>query len=275
MSSRSSALVITTLGLAACNQVFGSTSVEVTPVAQFDAPLDAAFACTAIGQTPQFSPYLHQFLARDCSFYGIAGTDAVAECMIAGVETVVIGPLGGELVPALGLPASGLPSTPRIAPDGQTMLGRVNPAVVEYARAGDVWSVANSNVFELGSTGTPFSSIAQIGSTLRVLVLEFPEDTLAEYERANGVWSVVAQTPVEQVVGSASPALGLALTSDGLRLVIATDSETRYSDRPSLDAAFRPSEPLQSPAASDVFVSDDCARIYLSGLGSVFYAQRL
>jgi hypothetical protein len=272
MSSSSSAC-IALLALAGCNQLFGSTSVAVQPGAQFDAPLDAPFACPAIGQTPQYSQYVHQFLARDCSFYGTGGSDAIASCTISGAETVVIGPIGSDLLPAVGLPSSLLPLTPRLAPDGQTILARSDPRIVEYARTGNTWTVATLEVFQLANSGVPFSSIAQSGSTLRVLMIEYSTGSLVEYERANGAWSKISTTPLSQL--NLASVSGLALTGDGLRLVISTGNQVLFTDRPSLDAAFRPADPVQAPTGVDIFATDDCARIYLSGLGSVFYAQRL
>ena len=69
------------------------------------------------------------------------------------------------------------------------------------------------------------------------------------------------------------------LSPDGLRLVLGSttqQSKVMYSDRPSVDMRFRQAVPLMDiPDVPDPFLTEDCARVYFSGIGSVFYAQRL
>jgi hypothetical protein len=49
----------------------------------------------------------------------------------------------------------------------------------------------------------------------------------------------------------------------------------RYSERATTADAFQSLRILTLPATSDVFITDDCARAYFSGLRSIFYAHRL
>jgi hypothetical protein len=71
------------------------------------------------------------------------------------------------------------------------------------------------------------------------------------------------------------------LTSDGLRMVFgATDSADKpamyYADRADLGARFSAGRVLVGvPVVGGAYMPADCSRIYLSGLGSVFYAPRI
>ena len=55
------------------------------------------------------------------------------------------------------------------------------------------------------------------------------------------------------------------------------NATVRAGDRPSVDAPFRAAEPLQGipPHVYDSAMTEDCARVYFSGLGAVFYVQQL
>ena len=71
------------------------------------------------------------------------------------------------------------------------------------------------------------------------------------------------------------------MATDGLRIVFyarALDQAfyVMYSDRPTIDDRFRPADQITGvPNVADPFLTEDCARIYFSGLGSVFYESQL
>jgi hypothetical protein len=72
------------------------------------------------------------------------------------------------------------------------------------------------------------------------------------------------------------------LSADGLRMVFRAYESTGntfavfYADRESIDARFGMAQPVAGvPDVSDPFMSDDCARIYFSGLGSLLYVDQL
>ena len=52
-----------------CNQVFGLRETVAIDAQQFDAPLDAPYACPAIGLQPAFGKILHQSIPKNCVSY--------------------------------------------------------------------------------------------------------------------------------------------------------------------------------------------------------------
>lgn len=71
------------------------------------------------------------------------------------------------------------------------------------------------------------------------------------------------------------------LSPDGLRMVLAAvppmdnRDHVMYSDRPTVTDRFRPAVRLTgAPDVIDPFLTEDCARIYFSGFGSVFYVEQ-
>jgi len=72
--------------------------------------------------------------------------------------------------------------------------------------------------------------------------------------------------------------VSLAESADGLRAVFTgatTLPEVRYAVRSRIDAPFEGSFPLTVPAAMDAYLTEDCSRLYFSGLGSIFYVPQL
>jgi hypothetical protein len=74
---------------------------------------------------------------------------------------------------------------------------------------------------------------------------------------------------------------GPMLTPDGLHMVFIGSNKDDvegmyYADRAELTARFSVARLLDGVPVNDgAYVPDDCSRIYLSGLGSVFYAPRI
>ena len=72
------------------------------------------------------------------------------------------------------------------------------------------------------------------------------------------------------------------MTTDGLRMVFGglqlggSGQAVFYADRGSLDARFGTASVLDGVPATvtDAYLSEDCERIYFSGLQSIFYEQR-
>ena len=69
------------------------------------------------------------------------------------------------------------------------------------------------------------------------------------------------------------------MTSDGLHAVAIGDVPPRpvLVSRPTTDVAFGIGVPITggAPDLTNGYLTSDCARLYLVGLGSVFYAQQL
>jgi hypothetical protein len=257
--------------LAGCNQLLGSAEVGSAPARVFDAPLDAPFACPELGAPPHYSPYLHQLPITGCTHYSESAGSMIADCVIDGTHTVMEGPIGGELAVAPGVETASVPLFPRLTPDGQHLLIHVSTQLYAYTRQGDSWGArAETNIF-LGDF-ISYSTIARQGSAERI-ILEGAGAVFDEYEHQGDVWTRISSTPHSQY-GFTGGLGGMAMTSDGRRLVISGPAGTFYTDRASFAEPFRIVDTLEAPGAYDVFITDDCARIYVSGLGSIFYAQQ-
>jgi len=267
MRSSASALLV----LAACNQIFGNTAVEPAPAGVFDAPIDGPFGCPEIGSTPPFSPYLHQLPITDCSYLSYVGERAVADCLIDGLRVVMIGDGADHLAPAPGVPPSAVPSLPRLSPDGQELYVHDATQIYFYTWSGAMWiDPKPTGILVPGMI--LYTTIAQAGTVERILVAT-NMDAIDEYEGRGQTWTRISSVPFSQL-GVVNLLGGLGMTSDGRRLVVGTPAGARYADRASLADAFRLGDLIDAPSAADMFLTDNCARIYVSGLGSVFYAQQ-
>jgi hypothetical protein len=260
------------LALVGCNQVFGNHAVEQDPNPIFDAPLDAPFRCTEIGTSPEFSPLLHQYGVLNCTYYAEVGGEAIGLCN----NEVEVGPIGGELQPAVGIITDGSPD-PRLSPDGSYMLvgGNFANRVDLYRRNGD-WTLVGST----GLDSLVLGNIIHVGGADRILETEISEGVLKELVfDGNLSWTPIATHDASELGVTLKSAW---LTSDGLRLVggagepdDADGGHIYYSDRASIGDSFRTADKLEIPMPPIPAMTDDCARIYMTGLGSVFFAQRL
>ncbi|NVB77163.1 MAG: hypothetical protein HOV81_02105 [Kofleriaceae bacterium] len=274
--------------LAGCNSIFDLRPTQQIDAAYFDAPVDAPYACPMLGTAPTFAASLHQYVLQECEGYSVAANGrAAASCggMAAGsYRAVYVGEPDQMLQPATGIP---LPSAgeadsydlPRISPDGEKLLVRhidYDTAVVDmqyFARTSSgSWSMLAAPPF----ADRPFvSPLAQGPSGLHVLVAEFDSLTWTEWVEEGAVWRVASTHSQAEL---ALPEIhSISITSDGLRAIIYGGDPVGmyYSDRPSLESAFSPAQPMPTlPVSFDAFMTADCARVYLSGLGYVFYVQQ-
>jgi hypothetical protein len=267
----SSNQLVALLLLASSNQVFGNDSVGSSPNAIYDAPIDAPFKCSPIGVTPQFSPLLHQYAVEDCTYYAQVGSDAIGVCSIV----TNIAPIGMPLVPALGIAATEIPPTPRLAPDGSYLmvgyLQTANPVVLRYVHDGDGWSIAAPQP-ELGAV--VLGNIVHVAGADRITA-RFKGDSLIDELVFDGsAWTLVASHPPTELGIDQGP-VSMWSSSDALRMVVSDGAlNLYYSDRPSLDAPFRTADPLELSGSNNMSLSEDCSRIYMTGLGSILYAQQ-
>ena len=144
-----------------------------------------------------------------------------------------------------------------------------------FEHAGASWS-ANGNIPQLtGDTFMPSAPTARAYGPRHFLRIAAPIEEYAE--NTGGGWSVVATHALD--FGGGSPRDPLSLSADGLRLVIGARSPTGqlqlfYTDRDRLGAQFRKPDLLAgAPYAPDAYLSEDCAKMFVSGLGYVFYVQ--
>jgi len=256
--------------LASCNQVFGNHAVSGDPNAIYDAPIDAPFSCPAIGMTPQFSPLLHQYQVADCLYYAQVGSEAIGYCD----AMTSIAPIGTPLVPAVGLPAGG-EQIARLAPDGSYVVNieiTSIPTGSRYVADGDGWTLAAPQpelaAFQLGN-------IVHVAGADRITAFFQFDDAIYELVFDGSAWTRVARHPFDEFAiptGLAS----MFWTADALRMVISDSAANLYyTDRASLDAVFRPAELVGVSGSQYMSMPDDCSRLYLTGLGSILYAQRL
>jgi hypothetical protein len=114
------------------------------------------------------------------------------------------------------------------------------------------------------------------GPTSHVLWMGLAGDGLVHesVETSPGTWTEPNPSFSFPGIATAQPT---SLSDDGLRLVfIGTDaslmSHAYYTDRPSLDQPFRTPDVLTGVPASDLFMTSDCGRIYLSdNMHAIFF----
>jgi hypothetical protein len=260
--------------LAGCNQLLGLDKTE-------HAPPDAPPGCPPIGTAPVFSRCVHQVVSSACSYYTL-GPDvgiALAVCPaseIAG-STYMSGPIDGELSPIAILPSGANTTTalPKLAPEGdelvlQQTVSYTKPTFSTYRRnpADGTWSWAA----DLPIPGAGAHSTLSRGPSRHLLVSQTGGADMREYVRDSaGGWSEVLPPYAIGELGATPTTLDLS--PDGLRLVFtATTRDVWYADRPAITARFsRGSMVAGVPRVSDPFLTEDCNRLYFSGLDHILY----
>ncbi len=267
-----------------CNQILGLSKTNPAGPAFYDAPLDAPFACPMIGSDlPTFTGVLVQQILQDCAQYSPSDMSgrAVATCSNPDGSTYVGEGAIGEMLSFALQPATLLPQ-PRLSSDGNTLYVRdglgVGVAIIAYVRAGTAWS--RDTTADLGAIpNVTAASTFMRGPDGDHVLLVAATDELLEYGHEGGSWhQTSAHSAAELGVAFVE---GITVTSDGRHaLVLGGNSgsirDTMYTDRAGLDAPFRPATRIEGlfGNAQDATLTDDCARVYFTGLGSVFYVQQ-
>lgn len=260
--------------LVACNQVYG---LEPTTF-----PVDAPPACPSIGTQPPFSKALRQATLQDCDWYNSSSTGlAVAMCRDSFMSYLAEGPTAandGEAVEMVKLPITGV-SDPRISPEADELLVRqgLTRLAVYRRNAANEWAPHHDVAVTL--TSNDMVSTITRGPTRRMVIATNGATDLPEYAiEPDGAVRMVAMHPVSSEL--AVSGLQFAnLSADGLRLVfysVTTMSDGYrqfYADRASIDDPFSAARPIENFPANIAFayLTDDCARLYFSALGTVFY----
>jgi hypothetical protein len=268
-----------------CNSIFGLHETSVIDAPYYDAPVDAPFQCPALGTPLQFSAQLHQLDVHGCDGYTRAGDQlAVAICDEGGQRVVYQGPVDGTLTPATVTDPGDTILSATLTPEGDelfvsTEYTGTTGGMFIYDRQGDGSWLRGADP-PLGPLG--FISNPARGPAHRLLYSHGSASDLYEWAQDSaGTW--------QQVHVHAIAALGISntnslwLSGDGLRLITnaftVADPLTEqmlYLDRDTVAETFRPAVVMTTlPLVLDAFVTDDCARIYMSGLASIFYAQQL
>jgi hypothetical protein len=272
--------------LSACNQVFGLEPTKTRSSLPFyDAPIDAPFTCPPIGTTPHFATDPHQVVYQPCDrFQSTAdGAIAIATCLGA----ISQGPTSGPLSPVADLAStSGVQRQDAwLAPDGDQLVVAEQTSFVRYLHAGgDHWTRADTLSWPAAITSSVYSASTPTRGTPRRMLAVDNSGYLDELiDDGTGVLQL------QQRYGQG--ALGIfnyndpMLSPDGLRaLVYGTRPDSTglvqqsvwYTDRASLADDFRPFDAMPDvPIVEDPFMTEDCARVYFSGIGSIWYVQQL
>jgi hypothetical protein len=276
------AWVLALASCCACNQVFGLGETVPVDARQFDAPADAPYRCPAIGTQPRFAALLHQAITKNCIHYTTSAPSNRAAAYCIDIDAIADGAIDEVPQPTVFTPDDKL-DMPRLTPEGDEMWvrrrGAGSAAIAVYQHAGDhAWTWVRDLAIASGSRDDAFTvPTNRDHGRRRFLRYAFDELLLHEYDDDG-----LATTAIRSYD---APALGVTfislpnITADGLRLVFIgsalgdTTSRTYYADRASLDVPFSPASVLTTaPVAFDPFLTEDCARLYTNGLGSIFYA---
>ena len=255
--------------LCACNQVY-----DLGPTTLQDArPIDAPARC--LGELG-FEPQLRQVVFRECNHYTFVNDRAVAACGAQFDLRIAEGDLDGPLVDVeltLTVPNARL-GQPRLTPDGELFViqrlpdGSGTASVYQRSEAGWTWS--RDLPFVIGILHTV--GVPSRGPRAHVIV-----NHASTFEEAiddgNHVWSSTTY-PATQLGVDGLGGGTINLSSDGLRAVFFARESIRYAVRSTIDEPFSGSVPIDAPPAIDPFLSEDCSRLYFSGLESIFYLQR-
>lgn len=277
----------------ACNQIFGLDATEVQAPADatyFDAPADAPFACPAFGQPLLFSRLLHQIPERCINVQiSVATNTATAFCSEDGPGAISMGsPDGGfRPVPSLAPVGNERLDAPQLVPEGDQLFvrhwntGTLSSRIEVYAVAGDAVTLSH----EITMAGVTFDSFVKLGhptaGTTRRMFMQSGSGPIWELSVAPDGAATVAHTYSVAELGLSGISTMPSLTSDGLRAVfVGFDSSSSgpfYLQRMSIADKFSAATyiPDIAPTSNELFMTDDCGRLYLSAIGNVFWQQRL
>jgi hypothetical protein len=268
------------IALAGCNQIYGLDQTRLVDARPIDPPPTCQPAL-------EFTRRLQQVTYQECIQY-VPATDvdyALAYCRDDSRGYIADGKIDGLLseVAVDQRFAGSVPSQPRLAPEGDRAvifhsITQGNNAYSVHHRDSTGWRFAYDLpiVYDFDdSVGVPSRSprahilhaIPNAG-----LVEEFVED-------APGVWRLLF-TYKSSELATQSLYTQFNLTPDGLQVLYQGAFVEGYAIyhawRGSLDEKFGPGVAVEGIARTvqDAFMTENCARIYFSGLSSIFYAEQ-
>ena len=266
--------------LGGCNQILDLRQTAQLDARFFDGP-PAPTRCPTLGTPPVFSTALHQHLYEDAE--GFAPTRngrAFALCYefsYTDSSPICDGPIDGPLTPSVGIPRlknfEGRMTLPRPSPDGERLFVRhvdsgENPNHWYYARNGDgSWRrLADPPFFYAYDVST-----LAMGPTGYLAIVGSFDGTIQEWVDEGGQWRQLRVHP-----GFGTGFGAVAMTWDGLRGLVLTSSRApMYIERQDLESTFGAAQPIEGlPVTGDAYMVEDCSRMYLTGLGYVFYAEQ-
>lgn len=289
------------LVLCGCNQIYDVRStgvVDAAPQQFFDAPTDAPPACPPTGVLPTYSRSLVQVITQNCTYYSasIRNRTAIAYCYDPEFKTGYFeGELDGSLERVrgdLGSTATVLVRSAMLDPQGETVFADLYDFTDDQTHRAFVgtWQRAADGAWQRGLDTTIPTHAMLYGSWLssptatvprRILVRSATGGNMDEYREDADGWTLVTSYQPSD--------LGLTritsgqLSPDGLRVLLRGTDEARtlggmfYADRASVDALFsagRYLDTVPAPSEGSAYMTEDCARVYMPALGSLFYAAQ-
>jgi hypothetical protein len=263
------------LGLWGCNQIYGLDKTRLPPP-------DGPYACPELGAAaPTFSRTIYQAFTQPSSSYHFNPTGTLA--VASAFDAIYTGRFGEPLTlrPEIVAPSGYFFFDPHPSADGERLyiqsrfeplVGALGAGIAVYEQSSGTWRYVEDLPAIVSSKGSP-STVFNGPAGDRIIFTNV--STLEEYEHIGGQW-ILQGAVHDRAAIQIDSFVQMAVTSDGLRAVYRGGENTRmmYTDRPNLGAWFRTPEPLAGvPKVLDAQLTDDCARIYYSGLGSVFYSQ--
>lgn len=271
--------------LAGCNQFYdiAPTRAVVPPdAAYFDAPTDAPFACPPTGQTPQFTRLLHQ-IVQNCSEYNLSTTGRAVALCSEPIYQIAEGARDELLTPVIGLEQDSQTHVDlaRYVPEGDeivvriwqqsTVVGRIVVFRIADGVATEAYDVRLPN-------NEPIDSFIRFGTPsrgpLRRMIVRnssWPQWREIEFDES-GTSTLVGLYDTADL-GVATLGVPANMSADGLRLVFAFNGAV-YTDRATLADRFRTASTLNVPNNPVPFLTEDCSRVYFTGLGYVFWVQQ-
>lgn len=273
------ALLVT--ALCGCNAIYGNDRVIARDAQLFDAPADAAFHCPEVGSAaPEFNPELHAVMVQSCRNYSFAGDRATAECSVSPHDYELFeGPREGPLVVV-----ASLVEPPEVSGRDQARLS--SDATKLYFRRVDFISSQEIRIATRNpdNTFTFSGSVAAFGANLNDsistighaadgdhVIVRASDTTLHEWAEHAGVWVPT----LDHTIANSESWDQIKLSPNALVLVGHTPRGLFYTDRASVADQFTPPRALLTAPHDDYapLITDDCGRLYVAGLGEVFYAQ--
>ncbi len=278
------------LAATGCNPAFGLDRTKLV--------LDARPAsCPPIGTAPRYTADFVQTIVADCHDYTpiVPAGLAVAGCAGATAPVNEAGPIDGPLAPIAVAPINTCVNLAyaRLVPEGDRLYVDENnydcdnnDIIGEYVPVdATTWQYVGDLGIppSVGTDGEGFGSVT-VAPNRHAMVTAYNDGSLHEWvQQGDNTWREVlpAYTSAELGIGQYGVYTAVNLTSDGLRGVFeagVADGPGRsiyYIDRPTIADRFGPATPIVGvpDVVTDAFVTDDCTRIYFSGLGRIFFVE--
>lgn len=275
MRNRRSLLALLLVG---CNQIYGLERTQSIDAAYFDAP---AATCPPIGTPPVFSQELQQAVFQPCTDYTQSSTGrALARCS----RVIAEGAVGQPLMPAAGLEQTTdlLYDHPRLHPDGQSAIVRMYDRVAAKT-AFAVFSRTAGGWVKSGELAVPYTMMGSSAPSRdgHVLVVTSGGGLRELADDGTGTWNEVRVHDFAEL-GITSMSDQVNLSPDGLRLILVgtaigkSEMNLLYADRQRETDAFSKTTPMPSlEFLPNGFLTENCGRLYVSALGTVFYVDRI